>query len=77
MNLYETPVNSAADVQDIIDEIGTYFRTGVTLSVDFRIRQLNRLGAYLREHEQEALEALMPTWQECLRVLRHRARSRL
>lgn len=58
MNLYETPVNSAADVQDIIDEIGTYFRTGVTLSVDFRIRQLNRLGAYLREHEQEALEAL-------------------
>lgn len=58
MNLYETPVNSAADVQGIIDEIGTYFRTGVTLSVDFRVRQLNRLGAYLREHEQEALEAL-------------------
>lgn len=78
MNLYETPVNSAADVQDIIDEIGTYFRTGVTLSVDFRIRQLNRLGAYLREHEQGgARGAPCRPGQECLRVLRHRARSRL
>ena len=58
MNLYEKPVNSAADVQSIIDEVGAYFRTGETLSVDFRLRQLNKLGAYLREHEQEALEAL-------------------
>lgn len=58
MNLYEKPVNSAADVQGIIDEMRAYFETGETLSVDFRIRQLKRLGAYLREHEQDALDAL-------------------
>lgn len=58
MNLYEKPVNSAADVQDIIDAMRQYFQTGETLSVDFRIRQLNRLGAYLRAHEQDVLDAL-------------------
>ena len=58
MNLYEKPVNSAADVQGIIDEMRGYFQGGETLSVDFRIRQLNRLGAYLRAHEQDVLDAL-------------------
>lgn len=58
MNLYEKPVNSAADVQGIIDEMRAYFEIGETLSVDFRIRQLKRLGAYLREHEKDVLDAL-------------------
>ncbi len=58
MNLYEKPVNSAADVQGIIDDMRAYFETGETLPVDFRIRQLNRLGAYLRAHEQDVLDAL-------------------
>ncbi len=58
MNLYEKPVNSAADVQGIIDDMRAYFETGETLPVDFRIRQLNRLGAYLRAHEQDVLNAL-------------------
>lgn len=49
---------SCADVQDQINQMECYFQTGETLSVDFRLQQLRRLQAYLRAHEQEALDAL-------------------
>lgn len=57
-SLYDKTVTSAADVQGIIDAMSEYYRSGETLDVDFRIRQLNKLGAYLREHEQEVLSVL-------------------
>ncbi|MCD8317165.1 MAG: aldehyde dehydrogenase family protein [Eggerthellaceae bacterium] len=50
--------NSEADVQNIINEMEDYYKTGVTLPVPFRLRQLRRLEAYLRTHEEEALQAL-------------------
>ncbi len=49
---------SAADVQDQINRMELFFQTGQTLPVEFRLRQLKRLQAYLRAHEREALEAL-------------------
>lgn len=58
MDLYEKPIASAADVQSVINAQREFFQTGATLDVDFRIRQLEKLGAYLREHEQEVLQAL-------------------
>lgn len=58
MSLYQEPIDSAQDVQRIIDDMETFFQTGATLSVDFRIEQLSALGSYLCEHEKEALDAL-------------------
>ena len=49
---------SMADVQNQINEMEAFFETGATLPVDFRLRQLRRLQAYLLAHEQEALDAL-------------------
>ncbi len=49
---------SAADVQDQINNMEEFFQTGATLSVPFRISQLKQLQAYLRSHEDAALEAL-------------------
>ncbi len=49
---------SMADVQNQINTMEAYFETGETLPVEFRMRQLRRLQAYLRAHEQEALDAL-------------------
>lgn len=57
-NSYGIAPASAADVQKIVDNLSAYFRTEATLSVDFRMLQLKRMQAYLRTHEQEALEAL-------------------
>lgn len=57
-NSYEKPAQCAADVQNIVNEIGLFFQTGATLPVDFRKLQLKRMQAYLRAHEREALEAL-------------------
>ncbi len=50
--------HSAADVQNKINELELFFQTGKTLSLEFRLQQLKRLQAYLRDHEQDALEAL-------------------
>jgi aldehyde dehydrogenase (NAD+) len=47
-----------ADVQNQINDMEAYFETGETLPVEFRLRNLRRLQAYLRVHEQEALDAL-------------------
>lgn len=49
---------SMADVQNQINEMEAFFETGATLPVDFRLRQLRRLQAYLLAHEREALDAL-------------------
>lgn len=40
-----------ADVQNQINEMEAFFETGATLPVDFRLRQLRRLQAYLLSHE--------------------------
>lgn len=49
---------SMADVQNQINEMEAFFEAGATLPVDFRLRQLRRLQAYLLAHEREALDAL-------------------
>lgn len=54
---------SMADVQNQINEMEAFFETGATLPVDFRLRQLRRLQAYLLAHEQEALMPSTPTWE--------------
>ena len=54
---------SMADVQNQINEMEAFFETGATLPVDFRLRQLRRLQAYLLAHEREALDALHADWE--------------
>lgn len=54
----DMPAQSAADVQDMVNELSLFYQSGATLDVDFRILQLRRMQAYLREHEQQALQAL-------------------
>ena len=41
---------SMADVQNQINEMEAFFETGANLPVDFRLRQLRRLQAYLLAH---------------------------
>lgn len=65
MGLYQEPIRSAQDVQNIIDGMEAFFRGGETLSVDFRIEQLENLGSYLVDHEEEALAALEADLGKC------------
>ncbi len=58
LNPYIKPIDSADDLQTMIDDMRDYFETGITLPVDFRIRQLRQMQAYLLQHEQDALDAL-------------------
>lgn len=55
---YDSPIESAADVQNIVNIQSRYYQSGITRSPDFRIIQLKRLQAYLRLHEDDALDAL-------------------
>lgn len=57
-DLYAQSVDSAADVQNIINCQEEFYQTGITLDADFRLQQLRNLQNYLREHEQDALDAL-------------------
>lgn len=68
---------SMADVQNQINEMEAFFETGATLPVDFRLRQLRRLQAYLLAHEQEALMPSRRPGKIRLRVVRHRVGARL
>ena len=46
------------DVHDLLDSQRTFFKTGKTLDISFRIRQLKRLKACVMRHESEIEEAL-------------------
>lgn len=50
-----------AEIQTIVDKQRTYFRTGVTLDVDFRIRALDKLAACIRANEAAIHRAV---WQD-------------
>ncbi|OXM16956.1 aldehyde dehydrogenase [Paenibacillus herberti] len=47
-----------ADVDTMLAEHRSYFESGSTRSIDFRITQLNRLGDAIRKYEQPLLEAV-------------------
>lgn len=49
---------TSEDIKTITDAQKEYFRTGVTLDIDFRIRQLLRLKKALIRNEDKILEAL-------------------
>ncbi len=49
---------SVDDVSAVIARMDDYYRTGATKDVEFRVRMLRKLRAYLKEHEAEALQAL-------------------
>lgn len=46
------------DVQKILEEHNNFFYTGKTLSIDFRIEQLNKLREGIKKYEIEITEAL-------------------
>ena len=47
-----------SDVKKIVDMQREFFRTGKTLDIDFRIRQLKRLKMAVITHRKELEEAL-------------------
>ena len=49
---------NASDIEKIVDSQREFFRTGKTLDVDFRIRQLKKLKKSVLEHREELEEAL-------------------
>ena len=49
---------TAEEIRAIVDRQRTYFRTGATLDVDFRLRALDRLAACIRAHETVIGEAI-------------------
>ena len=46
------------EIQELLEAQRRYFKTGATLPVDFRLSQLRKLYAAVRQHEKEVLEAL-------------------
>ena len=46
------------DIESLLDQQRTYFQTGVTLPVSFRIAQLKKLYATIQKYEEEIGEAL-------------------
>lgn len=65
---YSSEANSAAftiknpttaeEIQAIIDDMSAYFKTGITLDIDFRKRQLQALHDWIWDHLDEVLVAL-------------------
>lgn len=49
---------TAEEIRAIVDRQRTYFRTGATLDVDFRLRALDRLAACIRANETVIGEAI-------------------
>ena len=46
------------EIQELLEAQRRYFKTGATLPVDFRLSQLRKLYAAVKQHEKEVLEAL-------------------
>lgn len=46
------------EIQGLLEAQRRYFKTGATLPVDFRLSQLRKLYAAVKQHEKEVLEAL-------------------
>lgn len=55
---YHPQLRSAEDLQQHIDSMRTFFNSGATLDVKFRLQQLSRLKAWLKLHENAVLDAL-------------------
>ncbi|MBM7580703.1 aldehyde dehydrogenase family protein [Jeotgalibacillus terrae] len=51
-------IQTKEDVQKIIDQQKTFFHSGVTKDVKFRISQLKRMQRVIKENEQDILDAL-------------------
>lgn len=47
-----------SDMKCIVDKQRKYFATGITIDMDFRLRQLYRLKRVIKKHEKEILAAL-------------------
>lgn len=59
------PQPDVAKMQQIVDRQRTAFRAGKSRSYDFRVQQLRRLEAMLRDNENEFAEALMKDLGRC------------
>ena len=46
------------EIQSLLDRQRTYYRSGVTLPVKFRVEQLRRLYASVKAHQDEINDAL-------------------
>lgn len=46
------------EIQAIIDDMGDYFKTGITLDVGFRMKQLDKMKLWLKQNEGAVLAAL-------------------
>ena len=46
------------EIRDIVSRQKTYFASGITLSVEFRIAALRRLQDAIRRQESEIMDAL-------------------
>ncbi len=51
-------MHTESEIKSIIDRQRDFFRTGKTLSIDFRIRQLKRLKKAVEEHRKDLEKAL-------------------
>lgn len=58
-------LESAADLQAQIDAMRTFFKTGATQDVNFRLQQLTRLKSWLKLHEAKVLDALEKDLGKC------------
>ena len=58
LNTKEAPAFSESMIRDIVSAQRKYFRTGITLPVNWRIHQLKRLKAAVIAHEKEFEDAL-------------------
>ncbi|MEM9292414.1 MAG: aldehyde dehydrogenase family protein [Acidobacteriota bacterium] len=56
-DIQQTPMTEE-QIQQLVDRQREYFRTGATLSVEFRRQQLEKLDRLLREHLDELYEAI-------------------
>ncbi|MBQ3422278.1 MAG: aldehyde dehydrogenase family protein, partial [Romboutsia sp.] len=45
-------------IKELVDNQRTYFNTGATLDLDFRIKQLNKLKEAILDYEEELEDAL-------------------
>lgn len=49
---------TSSEIKTLLDSQRAYYKSGATLSVDFRIRQLRRLYAVIKKYEDEICDAL-------------------
>lgn len=64
MTMLKQP-ESAEELQAAINDMRTFFKTGATQQVDFRLEQLARFKVWLKAHEDEVLDALQADLGKC------------